>query len=76
MPLLTPLEARVVDTITRWRDFSEATALKEIAGDAGLSEAMVVNVAKKLGFNGFRDFRSALDHYNPGHRQPAPGDLA
>ncbi len=64
MPLLTPLEARVVDTITGRRDFSEATPLKEVAEDAGVSEAMVVKIAKKLGFNGFRDFRAALVNYN------------
>lgn len=64
MPLLTPLEARVVDTITGRRDFNDATPLKDIAEDAGVSEAMVVKIAKKLGFNGFRDFRSALVNYN------------
>ena len=58
MPHLTPLEARVVDTMLGRRDFDETTSLKEVAEDAGVSEAMVVKIAKKLGFAGFRDFRA------------------
>lgn len=67
MPLLTPLEAKVVDTVFAMRDFSNETSLKQIAEDAGVSEAMVVKITKKLGFSGFRDFRSAVSQYN---RQP------
>ncbi|MCB1444515.1 MAG: MurR/RpiR family transcriptional regulator [Rhizobiaceae bacterium] len=64
MPQLTPLEARVVETVFGLRDFSEDTALKDIAAEAGVSEAMVVKITKKLGFNGYRDFRSAVASYN------------
>jgi DNA-binding MurR/RpiR family transcriptional regulator len=64
MPHLTPLEARVVDMILGRRDFDRATPLKSIAEDAGVSEAMIVKIVKKLGFSGFRDFRTALDDYN------------
>ncbi|MBP2491389.1 MULTISPECIES: MurR/RpiR family transcriptional regulator [Rhizobium] len=67
MPLLTPLEAKVVDTVFALRDFSDETSLKQIAENAGVSEAMVVKITKKLGFSGFRDFRSAVSQYN---RQP------
>ncbi|MVA26717.1 MurR/RpiR family transcriptional regulator (plasmid) [Agrobacterium vitis] len=67
MPMLTPLEAKVVDTVFGMRDFSEETSLKQIAENAGVSEAMVVKITKKLGFSGFRDFRSAVSQYN---RQP------
>lgn len=63
MPHLTPLEARVVDMILARRDFDEATPLKGVAEDAGVSEAMVVKIAKKLGFSGFRDFRAGLVDY-------------
>lgn len=63
MPLLTPLEARVVDTITGRSDLSLNTALRQVAEDSGVSDAMVVKIAKKLGFNGFRDFREALVVY-------------
>lgn len=81
MPLLTPLEARVVDTITGRSDLSEATQLREVAQDAGVSDAMVVKIAKKLGFNGFRDFRAALVSYNgldvSGlHQEISPDDSA
>ena len=64
MPHLTPLEARVVDMILGRRDFDRATPLKSVAEDAGVSEAMIVKIVKKLGFAGFRDFRTALDDYN------------
>lgn len=81
MPQLTPLEARVVDTITGRLDLSEATALRQVAEDAGVSDAMVVKIAKKLGFSGFRDFRSALVSYNgldvAGlHQEISPDDTA
>ncbi|UJW77653.1 MurR/RpiR family transcriptional regulator [Rhizobium sp. SL42] len=64
MPLLTPLEARVVETVFALRNFTDETALKEIAAEAGVSEAMVVKIAKKLGFSGYRDFRSAVSQYS------------
>ena len=64
MPHLTPLEARVVDTILGRRDFDETTSLKTVADDAGVSEAMVVKIAKKLGFAGFKDFRAGIVEYN------------
>lgn len=67
LPLLTPLEAKVVETVFALRDFSDDTSLKKIAEDAGVSEAMVVKITKKLGFSGYRDFRSAVSQYN---RQP------
>jgi DNA-binding MurR/RpiR family transcriptional regulator len=63
MPQLTPLEARVVETVFGLRDFSEETALKDLAAEAGVSEAMVVKITKKLGFSGFRDFRTAVSNY-------------
>ena len=40
MPLLTPLEAKVVDTVFGLRDFNDETSLKKIAAEAGVSEAM------------------------------------
>jgi DNA-binding MurR/RpiR family transcriptional regulator len=64
MPHLTPLEGRVVETVFALRAFTEETALKDIAAEAGVSEAMVVKIAKKLGFSGYRDFRAAVSQYN------------
>jgi DNA-binding MurR/RpiR family transcriptional regulator len=63
MPSLTPLETRVVDSVFSRKDFSDTTALKDIADDAGVSEAMVVKIAKKLGFSGYRDFRQNVATY-------------
>ena len=64
MPHLTPLERRVVDTMLGRRDFDETTPLRTVADDAGVSEAMVVKVTKKLGFSGFKDFRAGIVGYN------------
>jgi DNA-binding MurR/RpiR family transcriptional regulator len=64
MPRLTPLEGRVVDMILGRRDFEETTSLKRVADDAGVSEAMIIKIAKKLGFEGFRDFRTGIVTYN------------
>ncbi len=64
MPHLTPLEGRVVEMMLGRRDFDETTSLKTIADDAGVSEAMVVKITKKLGFEGFRDFRAGIVDYN------------
>ena len=64
MPHLTPLEARVVDMILGSRQFDETTSLKTVADDAKVSEAMIVKIAKKLGFSGFKEFRSGIVDYN------------
>jgi RpiR family transcriptional regulator, repressor of rpiB and als operon len=64
MPHLTPLEARVVETVFALRTFDDETSLKEIANEAGVSEAMVVKITKKLGFAGYREFRNAVAQYN------------
>lgn len=64
LPLLTPLEAKVVETVFALRNFNAETSLKEIATEAGVSEAMVVKISKKLGFGGYREFRTALTQYN------------
>lgn len=63
LPSLTPLEVRVVDTITSRTDLGIDTSLRLVAEDAGVSDSMIVKIAKKLGFNGFRDFRAALVQY-------------
>src|ERR1700761_2699483 len=50
---LTPLEASVLFTLVHRRDTSEDTLLKCAAGETGVSEALIVKIAKKLGFEGF-----------------------
>ena len=65
LPSLTPLEGKVAADILARKDIGEATPLREIALKSAVSEAMVVKVAKKLGFAGFREFRQGLvDYYN------------
>lgn len=81
MPQLTSLEAKVVETVFALRDFSEETALRDLADLAGVSEAMVVKITKKLGFSGYRDFRQAVTHYNrlptaEMHQELSPDDSA
>lgn len=64
LPTLTELEARIVEMLFARRDLDAATPLKEVAEAAGVSEAMVVKLSKKLGFSGYRDFRAGLVEYN------------
>ena len=52
-----------------------------IAGEAGVSEAMVVKITKKLGFAGFREFRNAVALYNQlptseMHQELSPDDTS
>jgi RpiR family transcriptional regulator, repressor of rpiB and als operon len=63
LPTLTPLEGKVAADILARRDIIESTPLREVALGSGVSDAMVVKVAKKLGFAGFREFRQGLVDY-------------
>ena len=79
LPQLTQLELRVVDAITARQDLTEATPLKEIAQQSSVSEAMIVKIAKKLGFTGFREMRIGLVEYNQSdaanlYREISPDD--
>jgi RpiR family transcriptional regulator, repressor of rpiB and als operon len=63
LPGLTPLEAKVAADILARKDIDESMPLRDVATGSGVSEAMVVKVAKKLGFGGFREFRQGLVDY-------------
>lgn len=63
LPSLTPLEAKVASDILARKDIDAATPLREVAEKSAVSDAMVVKVAKKLGFAGFRAFRQGLIDY-------------
>lgn len=81
LPSLTPLEGKVASDILARKDIDDATPLRSVAEGSGVSEAMVVKVAKKLGFAGFRDFRQGLvDYYNSDtaalHSEIGPQDTA
>ena len=65
LPSLTPLQGKVAANILARKDITEAMPLRDVAEGSGVSEAMVVKVAKKLGFGGFREFRQGLiDYYS------------
>jgi RpiR family transcriptional regulator, repressor of rpiB and als operon len=60
---LTSLEGAALFTLLH-RATGEATLLKCAAGETGVSEALIVKIAKKLGFEGFRQLREALTEHN------------
>ncbi len=65
LPSLTPLEGKVAADILARKDITDLMPLREVATGSGVSDAMVVKVAKKLGFAGFREFRQGLvDYYS------------
>ncbi|MEP4198282.1 MAG: MurR/RpiR family transcriptional regulator [Aliishimia sp.] len=79
LPQLTPLELRVIDAITSRDGLTDQTSLKEIATESAVSEAMIVKIAKKLGFSGFRALRSGLVEYKQSdaanlYREISPDD--
>ena len=81
LPSLTPLEGKVAADILARKDIAGETPLREVAQGSGVSEAMVVKVAKKLGFAGFREFRQGLvDYYSSDtaslHAEIGPDDTA
>jgi RpiR family transcriptional regulator, repressor of rpiB and als operon len=61
---LTALEACAMFTLVHRRATDEDTLLKCAAGETGVSEALLVKIAKKLGFGGFRQLREALAEHN------------
>lgn len=60
---LTALETRVISTILSQCTVDATTLLKVIADEAHVSKAMVVKIAKELGFGGFRALRAARGLY-------------
>jgi DNA-binding MurR/RpiR family transcriptional regulator len=68
---LTALEAYALFTLVHRRVTDKDTLLKCAAAEAGVSEALIVKIAKKLGFEGFRQLREALRE----HSRLAQADL-
>ncbi len=66
LPEMTPSEARIAEILLRG-GADDSIPLKRVAEAAETSEAMVVKTAKRLGFAGYRDLRTALLAYK---RQP------
>jgi DNA-binding MurR/RpiR family transcriptional regulator len=61
---LTALESHALFTLLHRGATGEDTLLKCAAGETGVSEALIVKIAKKLGFEGFRQLREALGEHN------------
>ncbi|MBV8378977.1 MAG: SIS domain-containing protein [Verrucomicrobia bacterium] len=62
---LTELEASALFSLVHPRATGdENSLLKCVAGEIGVSEALIVKMAKKLGFAGFRQLREALAEHN------------
>jgi DNA-binding MurR/RpiR family transcriptional regulator len=58
------LETCTLFTLVHRRATGEDTLLKCAAAETGVSEALIVKIAKKLGFKGFRQLREALGEHN------------
>jgi hypothetical protein len=62
---LTTLEARVFSAIVSHHSIDDQTLLKVVASEASVSQALVVKIAKKLGFDGFRSLRGGAFRSQP-----------
>lgn len=80
LPDLTPSEARITEILLK-SEGESAAPLKDVAQEAETSEAMVVKTAKRLGFSGYKELRSALQAYKSQprvdlHQEVKPDDTA
>lgn len=57
---MTVTERRIIDYLLNPSNLDFQTSLKNIATDLDVSEALIVKVAKLLGFKGFRELRTVL----------------
>jgi len=64
LPNLTPKEQSVAHYLLDLRAAIANAQLRDVAQHSNVSEAMVVKVAKKLGYGGFRELRDALYSYS------------
>ncbi|WP_431224366.1 SIS domain-containing protein [Serratia sp. L9] len=60
---LNPTERKIVEWLIAKGNISEKTSLREVACALNVSEPLLVKVAKKIGFSGFRELRSSLISY-------------
>ncbi len=77
---MTPSETRITEILLR-SAAEDSMPMKRLADEAGVSEAMVVKTAKRLGFAGYRELRAALLEYKrqPNvdlHQEVTPDDTA
>ncbi|MEM8663187.1 MAG: MurR/RpiR family transcriptional regulator [Pseudomonadota bacterium] len=76
LPTLTATEKQVAEAILNLEGLSDQTPIKEVAQGAGVSEALVVKVAKKLGFKGFRELRAGIVGYRNAHTNALYSEIA
>ncbi|CFQ57896.1 putative DNA-binding transcriptional regulator [Yersinia frederiksenii] len=60
---LNPTERRIAEWLITKGNICQKTGLREVASALEVSEPLLVKVAKKIGFSGFRELRSALLSY-------------
>lgn len=60
---MTVTEKKIVEWLLNPKNLTSKTALHTVAENLSVSEALIVKVAKLLGFNGFRDLRAQLSFY-------------
>jgi len=60
---LNPTERRITQWLITKGNIGQETGLREVACILEVSEPLLVKVAKKIGFSGFRELRSALLSY-------------
>lgn len=60
---LNPTERRITEWLITKGNICHATSLREVATALEVSEPLLVKVAKKVGFSGFREMRTALLSY-------------
>lgn len=73
---MTGNESRIVDWLLVPGNLQASLAIREVSRALGVSEAMIVKVAKLLGFSGFRQLRSALQEYFIQSEAVLPSELA
>lgn len=64
LPTLTLREQNVVQYMLDRGSDINGVGIAEVAQATGVSDAMIVKIAKKLGYNGYRDLRAALQEYS------------
>lgn len=80
IPEMSPAEVRITEIVLEQASEDDAP-IKQVAIKADVSEAAVVKTAKRLGFAGYRELRSALHAYSKQphsdlHQDVGPDDTA
>ncbi len=63
LPELTPKEGEIARHLLGQGAAVAQLTISEVAGNFGVSEAMIVKLAKRLGFSGYKDLKTKLVQY-------------